>query len=808
MRKKIINCQLLIVNCLALLMLSEASMNAQVTIGSMDDPHPGALLDLKSTTRGLLLPQVALTISTVFLTAEGKTEAKGMLVYNTSNTLDGPGLYVWSGSVWNPIATNGLCSTPTMPGAITFSPALSGSIVQNTLFTASVPVKVQATSFAWSIPAGFEIVGDATGRSISIRATTIGLYAAAGITVQAINDCGSSESRAGEGTINVVGCTGAPATPSLTLINVTKINVGRTFTLRCSDVGATEYFWTLPEGLVVDSYTTTADSIVVTGAEEGVYYANTIKVKASNNCDTSAEGIGTGGIIMVETCTQAPNNPYLPSYGGRYFIGDQFDIAMSVNVKGSFVYEWSVPTGLTIIGRPSHNTPGVRVAATATGNYKSSDIKIKMTNDCGTSTFIAGSGTITILSRGTSGTDLEGDNGTYTTFKYPAGLGTWMTTNSKEGTPTWKTYSGREEGERGYYYNDTDAQTACPQGWTLPTFNQFNDLKNYLSKITTETAENIHWIGNNEFSGYVNGDDSNKGYDWDVRLMLRGKANSLFYTTPNNGWSVQANAIGGNTRLSSIRCIKTLCEEAPYILSVSNVDSILPINVPVKMWVTARSVAEGGLSYEWSLPAGASVVDVEKSGIDKDTLVVKFTSDFTGNQLSVKVSNSCKYATKSYNGTFKVVDLGAPGGELVSGSNTYRTYVFPAGLGTWMNDWSKEGNPVYKQYEGHAEGERGYYYGMGEFVIACPAGWSIPSKVALRKIFDFVDNFPTDNELYLSWLGAANRPGYKRSDAVWVNWGTEIHVWNKEGSLEYVNVAGTGFGDSARRSVRCIKDAD
>jgi hypothetical protein len=45
---------------LMLLMLSTASVNAQVTIGSTADPHAGAVLDLQSTTQGLKLPNVAL----------------------------------------------------------------------------------------------------------------------------------------------------------------------------------------------------------------------------------------------------------------------------------------------------------------------------------------------------------------------------------------------------------------------------------------------------------------------------------------------------------------------------------------------------------------------------------------------------------------------------------------------------------------------------------------------------------------------------------------------------------------------------
>jgi hypothetical protein len=111
------------INFLALLALLEcAAVNAQVTIGSGSEPANGALLQLKETdtqgtdplkitnaTKGLLYPRVALTsvyslkplIETP--TSEEKTQATGMIVFNTS-VLVGDGLdlgvYMWNGSQW------------------------------------------------------------------------------------------------------------------------------------------------------------------------------------------------------------------------------------------------------------------------------------------------------------------------------------------------------------------------------------------------------------------------------------------------------------------------------------------------------------------------------------------------------------------------------------------------------------------------------------------------------------------------------------------------------------------------------------
>jgi hypothetical protein len=105
MRKKIINCQLSIVNWLLLLLvLTATGAQAQVIISDSDSdvdsgPHSGAVLDLKSESRGLLLPQVELTDLNGWELAGAEEPADGMLVYNTGNGVKG--IYVWYDAKWN-----------------------------------------------------------------------------------------------------------------------------------------------------------------------------------------------------------------------------------------------------------------------------------------------------------------------------------------------------------------------------------------------------------------------------------------------------------------------------------------------------------------------------------------------------------------------------------------------------------------------------------------------------------------------------------------------------------------------------------
>jgi exosome complex RNA-binding protein Rrp42 (RNase PH superfamily) len=92
---------------LMLIVLSTASMNAQVRIGDSSNPTAGAVLDLNNPDGykgGLLLPKVELTTLSdptdiAGATDENKADLKGLIVYNTSSS-PVEGIYVWTGSEW------------------------------------------------------------------------------------------------------------------------------------------------------------------------------------------------------------------------------------------------------------------------------------------------------------------------------------------------------------------------------------------------------------------------------------------------------------------------------------------------------------------------------------------------------------------------------------------------------------------------------------------------------------------------------------------------------------------------------------
>lgn len=80
---------------------------AQVGINTTS---PNGILDINSTSQGVVLPRLALTATTVMAPATNPQTGNipaGTVVYNTANTNNGlndvyPGMYVWDGSKWIP----------------------------------------------------------------------------------------------------------------------------------------------------------------------------------------------------------------------------------------------------------------------------------------------------------------------------------------------------------------------------------------------------------------------------------------------------------------------------------------------------------------------------------------------------------------------------------------------------------------------------------------------------------------------------------------------------------------------------------
>lgn len=85
---------------IALSTLGYLSSNAQVGVGTYS-PDSSAQLDVSATNKGLLVPRIALTSTTLSAPIVG-TPAQSLYIFNTATTGDvTPGFYYWYGSKWN-----------------------------------------------------------------------------------------------------------------------------------------------------------------------------------------------------------------------------------------------------------------------------------------------------------------------------------------------------------------------------------------------------------------------------------------------------------------------------------------------------------------------------------------------------------------------------------------------------------------------------------------------------------------------------------------------------------------------------------
>ena len=87
--------------------------SAQVKIGDdVTNLNANSLLELESTSKGVLFPRVALT-GTTDATTIGTTHVAGMTVYNTATTSDvTPGMYTSNGTIWVKLGSASTTSGP------------------------------------------------------------------------------------------------------------------------------------------------------------------------------------------------------------------------------------------------------------------------------------------------------------------------------------------------------------------------------------------------------------------------------------------------------------------------------------------------------------------------------------------------------------------------------------------------------------------------------------------------------------------------------------------------------------------------
>lgn len=316
------------------LLLINFELSGQVAINETgNNPDNSAMLDIQSTTKGLLIPRMTTAQRDAII-----NPAQSLLIYNTTTKC----LEVWENSQWNQI----WCYSCPPPSNVTITPSANPICEGSNLsLTASA---TGATSWSWVGPNGFSS-NQQSPTINNVTPSSSGVY-----TLTASNACGSTNQ-----TVNI---TVNPLPGAVT------VSGGGTFcnsaTLTASGgTGGTIYWQGTTSGGTSTANPTTTQ--VVTSS--GTYY-----FRANNSCGWGPEGSAT---VTINT---TPSTPGPISGTINVCQGSSYTYSISA-VPGASSYTWSVPSGSTITSGQGTTSITVNFGST------SGNISVYASNSCGNS---------------------------------------------------------------------------------------------------------------------------------------------------------------------------------------------------------------------------------------------------------------------------------------------------------------------------------------------------------------------------------------------------------------------------------------
>ncbi|HSK12342.1 MAG TPA: fibronectin type III domain-containing protein, partial [Phnomibacter sp.] len=229
---------------------------------------------------GYLLDVSTINTFSSFVTGYNGLDVGNTTTYNVTGLTTGVTYYYRVRAV-NSCGTSGYSNvityatspaTPAQPGAISGPNDLC---INRTGLVYSVSAVPNATSYNWTLPAGFSITAGANTNSITVS-TNAGAVSG-NITVSAVNSCGTSA----VATLAVVVSITPPATPAAILGNFTICPITTEIYSVDPVPGATSYLWAAPAGWPIQSgQGTVSVSVQVDGSPS----SGTVTVQAVNGC--------------------------------------------------------------------------------------------------------------------------------------------------------------------------------------------------------------------------------------------------------------------------------------------------------------------------------------------------------------------------------------------------------------------------------------------------------------------------------------------------------------------------------------------
>lgn len=545
----------------------------------------------------------------------------------------------------------GPCPTPPQPGTISGS----STVCTASQFTYSVAAVSGATSYVWTLPAGWS--GTSTTNTITVNTTTSG----GTISVAAINACGTGTAR----TLAITGGS-APSQPGAITGN-SAVCAGTSNTYSVAAVaGATSYIWTLPAGW---SGTSTTNSITAVAGTSG----GTLSVVAVNSCGNSVARTTSTSISPV------PAQPS-PITGTASVCQGSTQVYSVTFVQGAnMTYTWTLPSGW--VGTSTSNT--ITVTAGSTGGT----ISVFASNSCGggtprtltvTTSPLPGTPS-TIATAGGAVKVCPGDIKTYTINPTSGATSyTWTappggTITSGQGTTSVTVSYGA-----GFVASDSlkvVANNACgsgPQRFLKITRNT-PATPGVITGATTSVCN-----GTNIPYSVVN--VAGITYNWVFNAggatitSGQGTNSVLASFTPNYiTGSIQVSA-SNNCGTSALRSL--VVKSTPATAAVINgATSVCANQTGVPYSITPVA---GATSYTWEGPAGARISDgtVTSTTSILNTTSPSVTINFktTAGNVKVKAGNSCGFGSNRLLAVAITCKTALPGGN----NNQLSIYPNPA----------------------------------------------------------------------------------------------------------------------------------
>jgi hypothetical protein len=400
-----------------------------------------------------------------------------------------------------------------------------------------------------------------------------------------------------------------------------------------SIANATNYIWNLPTGATITSGENT-NSITVsfsTIAESGI-----ITVQGSNSC-----GNGTISADFVVTVNKLPSNAGIINGNALICQGQTGVVYTIAPIMDVVTYNWSLPTGATIVSGANTNSITVDFANNAlSGNisvYGSNscgnglasdtfDVTVDVpseapTNISGTATICEGTSTTLTLVGGIQGTNATAEWFTDTCGGTAVGTGNSITVSPIITTTYYVRYNGN--------CNITDCASTTVNVDPLPiAAGSFNTSSAIVCEGQTNVVYTIPAI------------DNATNYIWTVPtgFDIVGVLNTNSITVNITSSAVSGDiTVYGNNACGDGDSSSVSVTVNPLPIAAGTITGSATVCQGQNGVVYSVPTIDHATTYNWTVPTGASIV----SGNGTDTITINFLGNAISGNITVQGQNGC-----------------------------------------------------------------------------------------------------------------------------------------------------------------------